>query len=153
MHNITLTHYSCRPIILHTYVTPQKSGLKPHGLWLSDDTDYGWHDWCNDNHYKLHNLKTSTTFQLPLEKILHLKTIPQILKFNQQYEDLPNKLPGISTSYAIQWDKVAKKHAGILISPYLYHNLPDNIQHTLLWYYAWDCACACIWNTSILSKT
>jgi len=51
----------------------------------------------------------------------------------------------------INWPAVAEKYDGIIIAPYIWQRrLSDNPDH--FWYYGWDCASGCIWNTEVIEE-
>ena len=43
----------------------------------------------------------------------------------------------------IQWDRVAERYQGIVITPYIWSRRLEPETH---WYYPWDCASGCIWD-------
>jgi hypothetical protein len=54
---------------------------------------------------------------------------------------------GFTLFVGIDWVRVAAEYAGILIAPY-----QRPVRHEIMWYYTWDCASACIWDTSIIER-
>jgi hypothetical protein len=59
----------------------------------------------------------------------------------------------------IDWMRVAEKHEGILIAPYLGERLTEpneflesHKEEWWRWYYSWDCASGCIWNPNAVSE-
>ena len=67
--------------------------------------------------------------------ILRVKNVAAIDAFSREYIGLYKN---------IDWHRVCARYDGILIAPYLSArrlNLP--------WYYPWDCASACVWNSSM----
>ena len=46
----------------------------------------------------------------------------------------------------IMWAQVAERHSGIVVDPYSRAR-----SRTYLWYYGWNCAGGCIWDTGIIS--
>jgi hypothetical protein len=67
--------------------------------------------------------------------ILVLDTPKKILEFGREYR----------IGESIDWPRLAKTHDGIEISPYQW-----SLRLNLLWYYGWDVASGCIWNTEKL---
>jgi len=118
--------------------------FKPNGLWYAFGDS--WHDWCSmeqpewcagDNYEIIFPL---------MKNLLRISTPHQLLKFTEEYK---GSLPGYSdqfpndTSY-INWQKVANNYDGIEINPYLFSMRMDD---RASWYYAWDVASGCVWNT------
>lgn len=155
--SLRLSHFSKTPLKLENLTYPSNKIYdlrgtyfdKPQGLWLSDESDYGWKSWCKENQFNLKNLKYQIEFDVSLEGILLLKTEKDMLSFTKEFSEgnptlfaLPNfKMQGID------WDKVKQKYHGIIITPY-----QGNVHFTLSWYYGWDCASGCIWNLSNLTE-
>ena len=109
---------------------------KPRGLWVSDESDYGWRQWCEDNQY------SCGKFAYPVQlashhNILIISSVKELIEFTETF------LYDHQWMQQIDWYRVAKQYDGILISPYLGTFGPDN---HLNWYYGWDCASGCIWN-------
>jgi len=145
-----LVHYSANEIkeLKNDYKYPNKScfycRMKPLGLWVSDDDDYGWRQWCEKNDFCLENLQYSYEIELKEKaNILLLKSEEDILHFTAKYkiEDSHPQIDGIL------WQKVKDDYEGILITPYR-NELAYHLQSD--WYHGWDCASGCIWDiTSI----
>jgi len=149
INDIVLTHYSDKPVVFDDRVYEQDTWHKPRGLWLSDDSDYGWKEWCESEHFSTNSMATITEYSFAESaNILWLKTFREILSMRDRYpigsvEEYDYKKP----VYQIDWPKVAQEYDGILITPYSWE-LRLNPQTS--WYYPWDCASACVWNTSVL---
>ena len=71
-------------------------------------------------------------------KILVVDNLTDFNKFELEYLK-PNKF--------INWHKVSKNYGGIEICPYFIS------KRTTRWYYPWDVASGCIWNSSIIKNT
>jgi hypothetical protein len=145
-----LFHYSAAPLgELRPVTQEEQQGYvsvveKPRGLWLSVDDE--WATWCTETGFRLHDLAVRTRIVLKHpDHLLWLKTPAQIRAFQHQYE---KKRPGSITYFiAIDWPRVAADHAGILIAPYQW-----SLRNDLMWYYGWDCASGCLWDTSIIDR-
>lgn len=141
-----LTHYSQTPF--HFDPKRQYPGdpadfvgnFKPHGLWLSDETDFGWKKWCEEGEYSLDGLNNVAEFECDLAKWCVLKNDREIFQFTQQYEK--QLFQSIKT---IEWDQVKKEFSGILITPYSWKARMDQRS---FWYYGWDCASGIAWDLS-----
>lgn len=57
-----LSHFSAKPFTFNpkqTYVN-ELFWIKPSGLWLSDESEYGWKQWCTNEQWGLEGLKYET---------------------------------------------------------------------------------------------
>lgn len=116
--------------------------FKPYGLWLSDESDYGWGQWCEDNDFRTEGLRYRHEFMVNLDDVLVLDTDEKILQFNEKYNKPKFEISAMNYP---DWPEMAKTYKGIFISPYSW-NL--RLAQNLMWYYGWDCASACIWDLS-----
>jgi hypothetical protein len=143
-----LIHYSPIPFVLERRVVqqddPQDLAVKPCGLWVS--VDDAWHtaalEMFGDDDLKHASQITLT----PKARILYLKTVGDIDHFTDQYTVVHDEHYQI-LGRAIDWPKVAQEYQGIIISPYQFQRRLT--PHTF-WYYGWDCACGCIWDTDAI---
>jgi hypothetical protein len=76
--------------------------------------------------------------------VLLIKNSEEMYQFHEKYKG--DVYPGFPM-VMIDWSKVAKDFDGIVITPYLWERRLD---HHVNWYYGWDCASGCIWNTSVI---
>jgi hypothetical protein len=112
--------------------------MKPHGLWLSVESD--WRDWCEHNDFHLEALTHRTEVALrPAVNVLRLATTSELRAFSRRYECM---WQGLSLP---DWVAVTRDYGGLIIAPYV---LESRLE--LLWYYGWDCASGCIWDCSTL---
>ena len=120
--------------------------MKPTGLWLSDETDYGWSKWCAENNFGC--LKHVYKCTIKTDKILHLKNVPELKSFTKQYPlaEIPGLESLLSEQY-IDWAKVMDEYDGILISPYQW-----TVRLSIMWYYCWDVASMCVWNLDAIEN-
>ncbi len=151
-------------------MTYQQSGHpKPNGLWF--DVNGGWKQWCEAVQFRTgaFRFRHKVTI-LDTSRILFLKNADDIDVFTQKYghdfsgniEPLqtPEELDNFAAQYGkdlfrdvlgqfvsyIMWGDVAKEYSGIIITPY-----SRSRSQTYLWYYGWNCAGGCIWDTNIIS--
>lgn len=111
--------------------------FKPNGLWLSDESDFGWSEWCSGNNFLIGANKFKV--EVDLSKILHLRSIAEIKNFAYIYNTNDN--PFVDGRQEIRWSVVAAEYSGVLITPYQWA-----LRMELFWYYPWDCASGCVWN-------
>lgn len=120
---------------------------KPSGLWLSDESDYGWKQWCRDNEFRTNGLKCVTRFAVDEKQILIISSLTQIESFSDEYGCRPSWVKsGIKLKF-IDWEKVTENYAGVIITPYINE---ARLLCKFFWYYGWDCASGCVWDLSAL---
>lgn len=140
-----LSHFSAQPMKFdpaRTYLAPLDEGTlwsKPHGLWLSDETEHGWQKWCEAEKWNLDGFKHRLDFECDTSRWLVLNTQRKVVAFTDKYGRLD------LGRYMADWAPVQAEYGGILISPYQWGlRLSDKAP----WYYPWDCASACVWDLS-----
>lgn len=161
-------HWAPNPVKLRKQDYPQSGHPKPHGLWF--DVNEDWKRWCAATQLNPENLRYRHTVTiLDPSRILFLQKAREIDSFTKKYgrnlscnvqllqrsEDLDaitrdkgqSFFDDIQKAFAnyILWNDVAEKHSGVIISPY-----SRSRSQTYLWYWGWNCAAGCIWDTSIL---
>lgn len=125
-----------------------KSGpCKPDGLWLSDETDYGWKDWCKENNFRVHRVKKKISFRCDTKTWLVIRNRKELLKFEKEF--LYSPIKDFPDYKDIDYAKLKKRYGGILISPYQYRY---RLKSSSGWYYTWDCASACVWDLSTIKR-
>lgn len=139
-----LIHFSAEPLagIWPVMQQPQAS-FKPKGLWVSDEDEYGWREWCRDNDWGdglavAHEIEPTDEARL-----LTITSAAAIDEFTAIY--------GTSDRLScwIDWAAVASTYQGILITPYIYERRLS--YESPSWYYPWDCASGCIWDTDAIA--
>lgn len=165
---MTYYHWASDPLKLRRMSYPQSGHPKPNGLWF--DVDGSWKKWCEVVQYRPENLRYSHTVNvLGATRILFLRKARDIDLFARRYgHDLSSHIQPLQSSedldafaqqyghdlFAdilgqfsnyIMWEEVAEKYSGIIIDPYL-----RSRSQTYLWYYGWNCAGGCIWDTSVI---
>jgi hypothetical protein len=148
---------------LPEYITPHD---KPNGLWLSNEKDYGWQAWCEDNEFACGTYRFAQEITLADDaNVLRLSHPEDLDDFTKTW-GVPDSYSrsmgyldgGISTerfgrlygpAYAIDWLRVAESWDGVLITPYHYER---RMNHQTSWYYGWDCASGCIWHPRAIAR-
>ncbi len=160
-----LSHYSKHANIrFTTNQLPKDNEHKPGGLWLSDDSDYGWYQFVLD---QLHSgsrewadgkeiLQHKYDFMIDLRQldtVLVLRTPDALRTFILNYQEpLPRECQGESElgyGWHIEWHRVKTDYKGILITPYqpgLSYRCGDPDFH----WYRFDCASGCFWDVTCL---
>ena len=137
--NRPLYHFSGESIVFdkkHKY-SQTFYPFKPVGLWLSDEDNGGWKEWCQSEHFNLDNLKYCYEVVLKYKHILMLQDDHDLKMFNYAYKTLQHGI------HMIDWKSVTKDYNGIIITPY---SQDHRLDLKFMWYYGWDCASGCIWN-------
>lgn len=138
-----LNHYTAEPFTFDAQRTYQQEPVgngKPHGLWLSDDSGgNGWKDWCERENWG--SLTHRTQFETNTSGNLILIDDEYSLNVFELLYSRELAPAGSGYSYrGIDWARVTERFDGIVIAPY------RRIWPASVWYSAWDCDSACIWN-------
>lgn len=132
-------HFSATPLKTLYSTNTQTSefggevGFKPNGLWYSIDD--AWEEWCRQQGFDVDRLSIATEIEVDTSKILIIDTIDKLSMFDNKY----------GANKYINWESVSYDYHGIEISPYFWKARRD-----FIWYYTWDVASGCIWNTSAI---
>lgn len=150
MSTVVLNHYSNEPLWqVHDTEQDEESGLgqigKPQGLWLSDCTDFGWARWCISEGFRLDRLLCRTKVTVETEHLIILNSHQKMQSFNEQFTLLLG--PRDTSMRGIDWGAVSSAYKGVIITPYRWE---CRLESDYFWYYGWDCASACIWDTSCI---
>jgi hypothetical protein len=165
---MTYYHWAPDPVNLRRMNYLQSGHPKPNGLWF--DVNESWKRWCQAVQFRMENLRYRHTVTiLDTSRILFLRKAKDIDTFTRDYgrnlsahiqllqttednETFTNKYGGdlfgdIQKQFSnyIMWEEVAGKYSGIIINPYSRAR-----SLTYLWYYGWNCAGGCIWDTSVM---
>lgn len=172
-----LSHYS--PVHMLTVESrvhvrdPGRLPYKPNGFWISVDGDDDWLHWAKDNNFNIHNLAHRHVVTLkPDAKVRLITTDAELCAFIKEYGEVmpyPYTRRGVTLEGEIakmdawlaadcpwdacrvdlnpDWNRVMKDYDAMIIAPYLYRS-----RWPFIWYYTWDCASGCIWNTSIIES-
>ena len=152
-----LWHFSehANPIGLLRKTQRDSSDYKPIAFWVSDESDFGWSDWCKEEHSFLNTLayRRRVTLDMANPRVKVIRTSIAMRKFHELYS------VGMSTSAwpdplvdcrLIQWRRVAEDYDALIITPYL-RQLRDSLQMECWWYYSWDCASGAIWHPRVVT--
>lgn len=144
---ITLSHFTPTKFTLRRKVkyTNAAPNDKPQGLWLSDESDHGWKQWCKSENFYKQNLKFNNQFKCDTSNWLHLDSPAKILKFSKEF----GVEMAFRSSFNIDWARVSSLYSGILITPYQWK---CRHHEKTRWYYGWDVASACVWDLSSIKR-
>ena len=159
-----LSHYSPvrDKIFSHLFPAPADNEHKPGGLWLSDDTDYGWlafvseqlrrgsSDWADGEEL----IRWKYDFIIDpgdVGRILVLTTHEDFISFTSNYREASPRGCVVDgrAGYGvhIEWGRVKSDYKGILITPFQRDlSRRDPEYH----WYRFDCASGCFWDTTCL---
>lgn len=143
-----LEHYDSKPIVLdgRSYAQPRLSPYaKPSGFWISVAGDYDWPAWCRSEEFGLDGLTHRHAVSIAEgANLLWLRTPHDM----QALEDTFGSSDGDRTYPLMQidWRSVARCYDGVMIPTYQWSE-----RLSRMWYYGWDCASGCVWNTAVLS--
>lgn len=146
----SLYHWSAKPFTLQQRSYTQEIAYKPHGLWFDVDAD--WKRWCDSENFRPEELMTCHEVKLLGGNVLELARALDLDDFTERFGAWPERYPdSLRTGVHhinIDWPKVAEMYDGIIIAPYCWERRME-----LMWYYGFDCASGCVWNTDIVAMT
>jgi|SRR6185369_2889440 len=138
-----LIHFAKEPVAEIYPVVQAQKAMKPKGLWVSDeDCEDSWSAWCRNEDFNLESLAVAHEVTLaPDANLLRIDSAEGIDRFTITYAALDGYYP--------RWDILAKRYQGILITPYVWSR---RLSRTAEWYYPWDCASGCIWDSEAIAS-
>lgn len=120
-------------------ITQTERKPKPKGLWYSlgnewaDFLKFDASDWA-----KTYN--NVFILEIDLKKILKIDSYEMLMEFDRNHSD---------GNMYVDWGKIQKiGYHGVEIIPY-----QNDARFSIPWYYGWDVASGCIWNTDCIKKT
>jgi hypothetical protein len=124
---------------------------KPRGCWITDDSEHCWREWCVGESFMLDSLTHKHEVVLDESNILILRSAYDLDDFTQEFAVPkwwgPPEEPRRWRDLCIDWRKVAQKYSGLIITPYQWSR---RMHEGYNWYYSWDCASGCIWDTKAI---
>lgn len=123
-------------------------GPKPNGLWYC--VGFGWLDFTTSDFQDFYTIGNRVyAFEISLEglNVLKITSYEELVKFEEIYLAPSENEYMKDKKFDIDWSKVAENYDGIEIAPYIYK---ARMGH--MWYYGWDVASGCIWNTTNLKS-
>lgn len=145
--DLSLIHCS-EEIITQVFSKSQESGemMKPAGLWLSVEGEQDWESWCVEEDFGINRLKYRHSIELSKDSnVLHIDNSDFLMKFGLLYRGY-NDSP---VNMYLRWKEIAEEYQGIIIAPYQYS---CRLELDTSWYYGWDCASGCIWDSSAIDN-
>ena len=168
LHGMNYYHWATKPVKLRKMSYAQSGHPKPNGLWF--DVDEDWKRWCEATQFSLETFRYRHMVTIvDASRILFLRKAKDIDVFTRTYSrnlsgnirlmqsaddneafsreygrDLFADIQRQFSNY-IMWGEVAGKYSGIVIAPY-----SRSRSAAYLWYYGWNCASGCVWDTSVI---
>lgn len=144
-----LWHYAEGPVVLDGRSYAQSAELtvygKPKGIWVSVAGEDDWPSWCRAESFAIERLTFGHLVSLrPDANVLWLQSGADLGRFESQFGR--EKDWGSWREPCIDWQAVAAQYDGIIIAPYQWGS-----RLSRQWYYGWDCASGCIWNTAAIT--
>ncbi len=141
-------HWSKAPVTLVPVCYLQRADYKPRGFWF--DVDGDWKEWCERSEWNVDGLEVCHEVHLlNASRVLRMRRSEELVGFTREFsaELYPGQKRGLAwiQNCGIDWPRVAKQYDGIVIAPYVW-----SCRLSLMWYYGFDCASGCVWNTEIL---
>jgi hypothetical protein len=148
---LDLSHFTDEPLVtLRSVEQPTKDYRsefdKPKGLWVSVDGDDDWASWCAGSDFDIGQKRYNVILK-PEANILLIKSASALMDFTYDYG--VEREDGYRRRY-IPWEIVAAKYQGIIIAPYQWG---CRMHEETRWYYGWDCASGCIWDSAAIANT
>ena len=161
-----LTHYGRKPseTFVSDYPVARDNGHNPGGLWVSDDSDYGWTAFVQDRLFQVsaYWVKARDRWHYKYDfiidpaqagRILVPATPKELAEFTSTYSEASPRecVADGRAGYGIHidWQRMKADYKGILISPYQQELSYLNGDPAFHWY-RFDCACGCFWDISSL---
>jgi hypothetical protein len=140
-----LLHYSSNPLTeVHDRAQSNNLSHKPKGLWLSVGNE--WRKWCEYEQFHVEDTVHCTRVYLSDNAdILRISNDQEIDVFSAQYQ----REEALSVYSNIDWQSVSEYYDGIIIAPYIWSR---RFSANTMWYYTWDVASGCIWNSKAIRK-
>lgn len=142
-----LIHFSDAP--LSRVLSVEQSNephFKPNGLWVSvEGNGDGWKDWCEGEQWNLERFAYANRVQLKNgANILRISSADGIHDLTGRYSSTAARS---FTYLMLDWRRVSDEYQGIIIAPYIWE---CRLSERSRWYYAWDCASGCIWDSDAI---
>ena len=137
---MNLSHFTSKSM-LTPYSESQtgRRGDKPDGLWVSVDGPDDWESWCRSEEYV--DIDAMNRFGIilsPKASVLVLESVASLREFHARWA---------LSDWNVDWRGVSRRWQGIIITPYQWACRLTEPS----WYYTWDCASGCIWDSSAIA--
>ena len=117
-------------------------GAKPsvgRPLWVSDENDFGWREWCQENEFlPIHYKHAYEVTFAPGSGVLRIQNPRQLLEFTRNFASRGLKYDDyLRTGMFLDWPAIATAYYAVLITP---HQHTLRLDRRCSWYSGWDCA-------------
>ena len=141
-----LRHYAAAPVTIADRTPNQSTTGKPEGLWVSVGEE--WLDWCRSEEFRTESDWYEHWVTVADDaNLMQLSSKQDLDRFTADYGV---QIDPRFLSRFIDWTRVASEYDGIIIAPYQYGRRLTPHTH---WYYGWDIASGCIWNSAVVKLT
>ncbi len=142
-----LVHFSAEPVtelraVEQTHYPMSGFAPKPRGLWVSDEDEYGWRQWCTDESSAMLGEHAYAITLADDHGLLVITDAAELDAFHREYGS------DLDLSYWVDWPTVAESYRGIVITPYIAERRFSRVA----WYHPWDCASGCIWDPAAIAS-
>lgn len=145
--DLRLSHYTSKPLgEIRTIPQEVRESCfyKPSGLWVSVDGEDDWASWCASNDFGI-GTERYRVYLSAAPRVLVLTSASELFDFTDTYG---RPVERYHDTY-IDWPAVAAEYSGIIIAPYQWS---CRMHSRTNWYYGWDCASGCIWNSDAIAR-
>lgn len=152
-----LYHYSYSPIgTVAPIYYEQELNQKPEGFWVScegieNDPGLSWRNfWIREMEYTTCEGEENRYDNCcDFKHRIHLHNNINLLILNtvDKMEDFSYRYASQYNPYRVDWPRISENYQGILIYPYF---MSLRLEVDFCWYYGWDCASGCIWDTNAI---
>lgn len=151
------THHSetvmeLQPTVYEQYTTGRGMyRMKPVGLWVSYSEEDGWSRWCERNGVYEESLRVVHELEVDEPNLRRVTNLAELNQLTEEFgvgDRFYNDL-GIE-GFCMDWRRMAEAYKGLMIFPYIEREWRSHNRN--LWYYTWNCASGCIWDTSAIKS-
>ncbi len=143
-------HFSARPVRRLVQREIRWSGIKPYGaFWFSDESDYGWLQWCEENEYNSDGLRYSHSIGFtPGTRMLVADSLSALDDLHREYSYIPGwagsaRRPLASSLRRWDYRRLACEYDALIISPYQREHRGERRPYS-----GWDCASGVVFDVS-----
>lgn len=147
IHDLRLKHYSDAPVEFRREPVIQDGFRfdKPRGFWVSVEGEDDWKTWCEAEEFGLGRLAVEHDVTLTVDaNVLLIDSLDALREFADKW-----KVERGDYRDGIQWAVLEHFYDGIIIAPYQWG---ARLDPDTSFYYGWDCASGCIWNSDAIES-
>jgi len=145
-----LLHYTHKPLEAVRSET-QDSHFKPKGLWVSVEGPGDWKEWCNSENFR--DVDKQLCYAIEVSDKVQVLSTPESIAGLTKWLGKP---PKCGRAQGMDWGLMAEYYPGLIIAPcqdsLRFDRQSDRWRTDCDWYYVWDCASGCIWDSSAIES-